>query len=273
MPASPSPFPGMDPWLERVWTPIHHEYISVLRRQLAAQLPDDLYAQVETDVYVVDRGEIGRLLRPDVATFDQDRPGGPTDGSTAEPAGGVAVAESVRVPVRRHPVPLRHVAIREPESGHRLVTAIEVFSPTNKGSAAERATYRRQREAYLTASANVVEVDLLRGGGDLLDLALDDWPPTAGTTYAAAIRYADPLIGGEAEFYAMPLRARLPRIAVPLRPTDDRPVVDLQAPITEVYALGRYDLQIDYARPPVPPLPPADAAWAAERVAATRAAV
>ena len=267
----PSPFPGMDPWLERVWTPIHHEYISLLRRQIAAQLPDDLYAQVETDVYIIDQGEEGRLLRPDVSTFDRDQPGGPAyESSGVETSGGTAVAEPVRVPVRRRPVPLRHVAIREPETGHRLVTAIEVFSPTNKGSAAERTTYRRKREAYLMASANVVEIDLLRGVGDLLDLNLDAVPPTAGTTYAACVRYADPAIGDEAEFFAMPLRERLPRIAVPLRRTDGRPIVDLQAPITEVYTLGRYDLQIDYARPPAPPLPTADAAWAAERIAAAR---
>ena len=264
--AKPSPFPGMDPWLERVWTPIHHEYVSHLRRQLAAQLPDDLYAQVETDVYVVDQDVRGPLYRPDISTFDLDRPTAPSQPGGA--ASVAAVAEPVRVPVRRQPVPVRHVAVREPASGHRLVTAIELFRPTNKGTAADRATYRRKRDDYLMASVNVVEIDLLRSGGDLLDLSLEGLPPTVGTTYRACVRYADPEIAGEAEFYALPLRERLPRIGVPLRPTDDKPVVDLQQPITDVYALGRYDLQIDYARPLAPPLPPADAAWAAERIAA-----
>jgi hypothetical protein len=69
----------------------------------------------------------------------------------------------------------------------------------------------------------------------------------------------------------MPLRARLPRIAVPLRPGDAKVIINLQEPITDIYTLGRDDLQIDYSRPPVPPLTPADAAWAAERIAAARA--
>ncbi len=109
---------------------------------------------------------------------------------------------------------------------------------------------------------------MIRSGGDLLDLSLEGLPTATGTAYRACVRYADPDIGGEAEFYAMPLRARLPRIAVPLRPGDAKVVIDLQSPMTDIYALGRYDLQIDYGRPPIPPLPPSDAAWAAERIAA-----
>ncbi len=128
----------MDPWLERVWTPVHHECISQLRRQPAAQLPDDLYAQVETDVYVVDRDEVGRQYRPDVATFGPDGPDPEEPFASGGPV-ATTVAEPVRVPVRRQPVPHRHVAIREPETGHRLVTAVKVFSPTNKGTAADRA--------------------------------------------------------------------------------------------------------------------------------------
>ncbi len=80
------------------------------------------------------------------------------------------------------------------------MTAIEVFSPTNKGTAADRDTYRRKRDDYLIASVNVVEIDLIRSGGDLLDLSLDGLPPVSGTTYRACVRYAAPDIGGEAEF-------------------------------------------------------------------------
>ena len=71
----------------------------------------------------------------------------------------------------------------------------------------------------------------------------------------------------------MPLRRPLSPVAVPLRSADDDVVVDLQAVMDHVYAAGRFDLQLDYSRPPAPPLPPADAAWAAERVAAARLAV
>ena len=42
-----SPFPGMDPYLERYWGDIHTSLIVYARNQLNAQLPDDLQARVE----------------------------------------------------------------------------------------------------------------------------------------------------------------------------------------------------------------------------------
>jgi hypothetical protein len=264
--AKPSPFPGMDPWLEPMWGPVHHEYISHVRRQLAAQLPDDLYAQVEADVYVVDRDVRGRLVRPDAAAFSTGAPA-----KVAENGGtAAAVAEPIRVRVRRPVVTLTHVAIREPRNGDRLVTAVELFSPTNKNDPRDRQAYLDKRDAYLTGGANVVEIDLLRGGQDLMELAEDDLPPATGTRYQACVRLANPEIGDKAEYYPMPLRDRLPRIGVPLRAGDADVVLDLQQPITDVYATGRYDLQIDYAEKLTPPLPGEDAAWAAERIAAGR---
>ena len=69
------------------------------------------------------------------------------------------------------------------------------------------------------------------------------------------------------EYYPLPLRERLPRLAIPLRATDPDVILDLQQPIDRAYAMGRYGMRLDYAAlPPGPPLPPEDAAWAAERV-------
>ncbi len=234
---------------------------------MASQLPDDLYTQAEADVFVVDGGTRGPWFRPDVAAFDHARP------PAAEPDGhgpavAVAVDEPVRARVRRQPDAVRHVAIREPRRGNRLVTAVELFSPTNKDDPRDRAAYRDRRDAYLAASANVVEVDLLRRGENLMDLDPDDLPTEETTTYRVCVRFASPDIGDRAEYYPINLRRRLPRIAVPLRPGDADVALDLQAALADVYVVGRYDLQLDYASALVPPLPPADAAWAAERVAA-----
>jgi hypothetical protein len=233
--AARNPFPGMNPWLEPFWGPVHHEYISMIGRQLAAQLPDDLYPQVETDVYVVDGGARGRLFRPDVAAFDAGRPAAaPSAGSSA-----VAVAEPILVRVRRRTVSLPHLAIREPVRNNRLA-----------------------------ASVNVVEIDLLRAGSDLTDVAPDDLPAGDAAGYKACVRLAAPELSDAAEYYPMPLRERLGRVKIPLRTADADVVLDLQVPIDDIYLTGRYELQIDYGRPPDPPLPPDDAAWAAERIAA-----
>ena len=267
--AKPSPFPGMDPYIEPVWGPFHVKYINRLQEQLTARLPDDLYAVVEADVYVVDRDVRGPRFQSDVGTFDR-QPAGSAVTDPPRPAAVVAaLAGAVRV--SRPTVPQAHMAIREPRQHNRLVTAIGLFSPTNKGDARDRQAYRDKRDGYLIASANVVEIDLLRGGQDLMDLAAADLPPADGTTFRACVRFAIPGLADHAEFYPMPLRRPLSPVAVPLRSGDDDIVVDLQAAMDHVYAAGRFDLQLDYGRPPAPPLPPADAAWAAERVAAAEA--
>ncbi len=72
----------------------------------------------------------------------------------------------------------------------------------------------------------------------------------------------------EAEYYPLQFRERLPRINVPLRRGDADVLLDLQQPVDAAYQLGGYARRIDYARPPVPPLSPDDAGWAAGCVAA-----
>lgn len=73
----------------------------------------------------------------------------------------------------------------------------------------------------------------------------------------------------EAEYYACPMRERLPRIAIPLRRTDRDVMLDIQQAIDEAYKKGRFATRIDYSKPPVPPLFGEDAAWAAELVSAS----
>jgi hypothetical protein len=51
-----------------------------------------------------------------------------------------------------------------------------------------------------------------------------------------------------------------------LRANDPAVFIDLQQPIDLVYQLGSYARRIDYSKPPVPSLSPADAEWAATLV-------
>jgi hypothetical protein len=242
----PSPFPGMDPWLERHWGAIHSAYVQLACAQVAARLPEDLFAEAEEAVYVVDvdAGMTGQV-RPDVAVFGSDRSDEDDGvGETATTA-GVAVARPIRIPLSVEPAKLRHVAIRSIEGGEPLITAIELTSPRNKVEARGRKQYRRKRLAYYDACANVVEIDLLRAGRPLIDVP---WEKV-----------------GVAEL--APYRAVVRRAADPLRGADGDVALDLQQPLDQIYARGRYDNRIDYRNAPAPPLPPADAAWAAERIA------
>ena len=61
----------------------------------------------------------------------------------------------------------------------------------------------------------------------------------------------------------MSLRRPLPRIPIPLRQSDQAVLLELQPLIERVYAAGGHD-DIDYTRPPVPPLAGEDVRWAEE---------
>jgi hypothetical protein len=64
------------------------------------------------------------------------------------------------------------------------------------------------------------------------------------------------------ELYPIPLRNRLPRIRVPLRPDDADVTLDLQAAFDRAYDSGPYPQRIDYHANVVPALPHDDADWA-----------
>jgi hypothetical protein len=68
--------------------------------------------------------------------------------------------------------------------------------------------------------------------------------------------------GPEWDLYPLPLRHRLPAIRIPLRPTDEDLIFDLQPHLDRAYSNGRYP--IDYSKAVEPPLDPDDAAWADE---------
>ncbi len=260
----------MDPWLEPFWSSVHHRLIDRVCDQLSRALPEGLFADVEVSVYVVDRDPLGEedddreRLVSDVAVVR----------SPARPAGTAAVAAGGPAPtpyrIRRTPEPFKQgrVVIRSFHNDEPLVTAIEILSPTNKLRRRDRQAYESKRDEYADAGANVVEVDLIRVGRHLIDVDLADVPRELVAPYMAAVRRAQPTDDTDVEYYAMPFRQPLPRLAIPLRRADPDAVVDLQVALEETYAGGQYGRRIDYARPPRPALSPDDAAWAAERIAA-----
>src|SRR5207302_3594168 len=65
----PSPFPGMDPYLEPHWLDVHTSLVSGARDALNQRLPDDLIASAEERV-AVEGEEADRLWGPDVQVFE-----------------------------------------------------------------------------------------------------------------------------------------------------------------------------------------------------------
>ena len=65
----PSPFPGMDPYLEApwLWPDVHHELIGQIRATLNPNLRPRYVARVELRVYISDDDDPGRqVLVPDL---------------------------------------------------------------------------------------------------------------------------------------------------------------------------------------------------------------
>ena len=66
-----SPFPGMDPYLERHWRDVHASLIIYARDQLQPQLPRKLCARVEERPIVEPEEGEGRSIFRDVRVVEQ----------------------------------------------------------------------------------------------------------------------------------------------------------------------------------------------------------
>jgi hypothetical protein len=141
------------------------------------------------------------------------------------------------------------------------VTVIEVLSPTNKKPGDGQEQYLRKQQELRQAEVSLVEIDLLRDGDWVVAVPIDVLEPKVRTPYRVVVRRGWRRL--QAEYYAISHSERLPKIRVPLRPTDSDVPLDLQALLDQCYENGGYD-DIDYTRSPEPPLPPAAARWAAQ---------
>jgi len=254
-----SPFPGMDPWLERSWGDVHSRLITSASGVLNGVLPEDLVARVEERV-VVDSLEFARprAIYPDVRVYED--PGAPLP---AAPTDGVsAVAEPIVLELEAEEHVETFIAILDP-SGGRLITVIEFLSPSNKLGGENRDAYRRRRTELERAGVGLVEIDLIRSGSwrELLR-------PMVGlreidAAYRVIIRRVHP--ARRVELYPISMRSPLPTIPIPLRASDADATLDLQSLLNHVYHEGRHD-RTAYHESCEPPLEDGDAQWAREQL-------
>ncbi len=140
----------------------------------------------------------------------------------------------------------------------RLVTAIEILSPTNKGSSG-LTEYLDKRHRLRTQGVNLVEIDLLIAGRRLP--MAKPLPP--GHFFTIVSRASKSEIG---DVYAWSIQRPLPRIPIPLEDPDPDVFLDLAEVFALAYQRGRYARLINYDRPLELPLHPQDKEWA-EQVA------
>ena len=237
-----SPFPGMDPYLEAHWRDVHTRLMTYICDQIQDQLPDNLVARVEESVSI-DEGFESRRIAPDVSVVEEFT--GASFGSSAE---AVAIAEPLLV-LEEEPQTARHVQILDVTSGERVITAIEVLSPTNILTQMWRNDYRCKQLDYRAAGINLVEIDLLRGGQYVLAAPLEFIPPAKRRTYMMCVRTRT-----RTKVFGAALPEPLPVIPIPLRPRDRDVSLNIQQLIQQVYDRGRY-AKLNYQPDP-------DPAWA-----------
>ena len=248
----PSPFPGMDPFIEgQGWEDFHQEYIAALRRALVARVRPRYIVRLERRVYVERDPEVlADHIRPDLVVVE---PKG------AKAAREAAVAVAAKPVVLTLPMPeyrrQAYLTVRQPDTLH-VVTVIELLSPANKRLGSDgRREYLRKRQVVLQSDTHLVELDLLRGGDRLPTIE----PLPAGDYYAFICR-AERRPG--VEVYAWSLRQPLPSVPVPLAGEDPDVTLDLQSAFTTAYDGAGYDYSLDYRRAVEPALSDPDRAWA-----------
>src|SRR5262245_50775248 len=113
----PSPFPGMDPYLETHWRDVHARLVIYASDALQSVLPGGLRARVEESVLLETPKGLGEHpLFPDVRVveYTEKRP------TEARPERGVAVAEPLLVDAEPASVTEPFLEIIDRESGNRV---------------------------------------------------------------------------------------------------------------------------------------------------------
>lgn len=163
----PSPFPGMDPYLEEpgLWPDVHHELISVARDLLTASLRPKYLVRIDERVYVSDDEDPGRsVIIPDMRITEADDAGSVQElAGTSQQSAGTALPV-MTVTVIRDKIRESRIEVLDREDRH-VVTVIEILSPANKFPGARGQTsYLQKRDDILESTSHLVEIDLLRAG-------------------------------------------------------------------------------------------------------------
>jgi len=260
----PSPFPGMDPYLEKnpIFHELHTQMLSEAQAQLQPQLRPKYVARLErhfsegsvwdtpAEMISLAGKEPDLTVAAAVSTSEQKSTAvlpAPTASATQE-------LEADELELRKQ----RRIVIYVRTQPRQAVASIELLSPSNKAAGTVgQARYLEKRSSALHGGLHWIEIDLLRGG---------QRPPMALTLpqpsdYLAYVAQAT-LTGWKHFGYAWNLRDPLPTVPIPLLGSD-RALLDLSGCFRAAYDRVAADDEADYASLPPPPLlSPDDLAWA-----------
>ena len=256
----PTPFPGMDPYLERrgIWEQVHTDLIVSIRRFLTPLLRPHYHVGIEERTYLsVLPSDDQSTGMPDILIAAPLSPAG-----AATPSVAMAAPVAVAPVVAQLPLPEeakeRYLEIRTiPDQ--QVITVIEILSPTNKTTREGREIYEKKRLKVLGSLTHLVEIDLLRAGQPFSMKAPRQSDYRLVVSRSQGRPYAD--------VYLFGVRDPIPDLPIPLRRGEEEPLVPLNQILHEVYDQGGYDLIIDYQKLPEPPLSEVETEWAGQILA------
>ena len=268
-----SPFPGMDPFLESPehWMNVHSSLIGEISDRLTEQLRPRYFVGMEERAYITSNTDPAwKTIIPDshvvMTRYPGDRASPPSPASASIEVGetDLEFAEG-DVAVAVEPTRLRFTTLRMREpyleiidtSNRKIVTIIEVLSPTNKVAGSRgRQKCKWKRERVLRSMTSLVEIDLLRGGRPFFS---DDL--RGACDYTVHVSRAEECHEGS-DLWRIKLPQPLPSIPIPLSEGDADATLDLNAAWHAIYDKAGFDLVLNYKADPSTPFTPAQAAWA-----------
>ncbi len=249
----PSPFPGMDPFLEKnpIFQELHTQMLAEMQALLQPQLRPKYVARLERhlsegSVWDAPQGRVSlERKEPDVTVVS--RPAGRTH------TGSTAMLDADELELRKQ----RRIVIYVQDRPRLAVAGIELLSPGNKqpGAVAQE-RYLEKRSSALHGGLHWIEIDLLRGGvRPSIPVPLPE-----SADYLCYVAQATPT-GWNHLVYAWALRDPLPVLPIPLL-GKDQAQLDLSRCFAVAYDRIAADDEVDYgAAPPPPPLSKSDTIW------------
>jgi len=254
----------MDPYLEHPlrWGEVHTRLIVAISTELNKQLPEGLNAEIDQYVTIAeDRDEESFSSRRNPDVFIPDRYGYEPpvlkNGSAVAVAVAVLEAPTTETVLLSGEIVKHRRILIQTNDGKKILTAIELLSPSNKDGGKDQDSYLAKRNQYLASGTNLVEIDLLRAG---VRLPFGYPSPPSADYYilvSAAVRRP------KTSVWALTMRQRIPVVGVPLNEKWSDVPLDLRSCLQKIYDEGRFGNKADYTKPAVPPLNQPDAEWAA----------
>lgn len=237
----PSPFPGMNPYLEHpgLWSGIHHRLITAIANALEPTIQPKYIVAIEERVYDIS-GDTSVLVGvPDVAVQQTK--------AASQTAVNLVVAEPASKPIEvtlplSEPLTEGYLEIRAVETGE-VITAIEVLSPKNKQAGVGRLRYESKRATVLASPTHFVEIDLLRQGEPMTTLG-----NSVQSNYRILVSRSH--TRPKADLYTINLPDTIPTIPIPLGIDDDEPLLNVQHLVNDIYDRGGYALRVNYQERP-----------------------